>query len=498
MASPPARSLLRSIVVLATLLVQAQCALQQSKVDSDRAGRQHAAAQPKVAIIGAGIGGAFTAYNLRQLLNSTVELHVFEGKDVGGRVQTFSYEGHAYEAGASIVFSKNYYVRDAADKLALKRVPPEGSSEDLFSIYDGSRFVFRQSEWTVITLWRMVQRYWLTYFTFQAPTQMLQKFLRLYDLQSQGRSFDTPEAFLRELGLYDLTQQSMHTYLQKSLGSSTASRRFATEFVAAVNKVNYNQDSGLNAFAGMVSMLPTVNPDLFKIDGGNVQVPQMLLDHAHPDLHKSNVTKIVKSSDGTFQIKTLHQESSHMHGPFAAVVIATPLEFSSIEFEGVELPHIPARKFQSTVSTFVRGHLNGSYFGLKARPKGTIMVSEHAGTPFSVISPARQFADKTILYKIFSTNAMQKQALRSIFVEHEVIGTFPWYAYPKFQPPEQYAPFKLADGLFYGNAWENAASCMEISAISAMNSALHVQQKLNPSSAPMLFNGAARNAAIEL
>lgn len=58
-----------------------------------------------------------------------------------------------------------------------------------------------------------------------------------------------------------------------------------------------------------------------------------------------------------------------VHGPFAAVVIATPLEFSSIEFEGVELPHIPARKFQSTVSTFVRGHLNGSYFGLEARPK---------------------------------------------------------------------------------------------------------------------------------
>lgn len=39
--------------------------------------------------------------------------------------------------------------------------------------------------------------------------------------------------------------------MQKSLGSSTASRRFASELVAAVNKVNYNQDSGLNAFAGI-------------------------------------------------------------------------------------------------------------------------------------------------------------------------------------------------------------------------------------------------------
>ena len=110
---------------------------------------------------------------------------------------------------------------------------------------------------------------------------------------------------------------------------------------------------------------------------------------------------------------------------------------------------------------------------------GAIMVSEHAGTPFSVISPAKHFPDKTKLYKIFSTENMQEDVLHDIFLSHEVVGKFPWYAYPKFQPPEQYAPFKLADGLFYGNAWENAASCMEISAISAMNSALLVQEQLN-------------------
>jgi len=68
--------------------------------------------------------------------------------------------------------------------------------------------------------------------------------------------------------------------------------------------------SKASADAGMVSMLPTVNPDLFKVDGGNVQVPQLLLEHAHPDLHKTNVTKVVKSSAGTFQIET--QDSSHV------------------------------------------------------------------------------------------------------------------------------------------------------------------------------------------
>ena len=32
--------------------------------------------QPSIAIIGAGIGGTFTAYNLRQLLNNSAELHM--------------------------------------------------------------------------------------------------------------------------------------------------------------------------------------------------------------------------------------------------------------------------------------------------------------------------------------------------------------------------------------------------------------------------------------
>ncbi|KAL3154565.1 hypothetical protein ABBQ32_014022 [Trebouxia sp. C0010 RCD-2024] len=454
---------------------------------------------PKVAIIGGGIGGSFTAYNLRRLLNESIELHVFEGSKIGGRVQSFSYEDHVHEAGASIVFDKNYYVRDAADQMGLKRVPPSGSSEDLFSIYDGSRFVFQQSTWSIVTLWRMLQRYWLTYFTFSAPKQMLQKFLRLYDLQRQGMTFDSPEAFLKELKLYDLTQQSMHDYLKKSLGTSITSKRFATELVAAVNKVNYNQDSGLNAFAGMVSMLPTVVNKLFQIEGGNVQLPKKILEYAHPHMTTANVTHISRLPDGSYTITSQHRDSTQTRGPFTAVVIATPLELSSMQFDGVQLPLIPPRKFQSTVSTFVRGRLNGTYFGVNHPPKGAIMITEHARTPFSAISPARTYADKTNLFKLFSKDPMEEEVLSNIFSQHRLIATFPWYAYPHFHPPEQFAPFRLADGLFYSNALENAASCMEISAISAMNSALLVQKYLNKTSVLAVHASlAAHNNVVEL
>jgi len=42
----------------------------------------------------------------------------------------------------------------------------------------------------------------------------------------------------------------------------------------------------------------------------------------------------------------------------------------------------------------------------------------------------------------------------------------------RFHPPEQFAAFELAEGLYYNNAFENAASALEIAAIAGKNSAL--------------------------
>lgn len=53
-----------------------------------------------------------------------------------------------------------------------------------------------------------------------------------------------------------------------------------------------------------------------------------------------------------------------------------------------------------------------------------------------------------------------------------------WKAYPHFSPPERFPPFQLAGGLFLVNAWENAASAMEMSAVAAKNCALLAVQHL--------------------
>lgn len=55
-----------------------------------------------------------------------------------------------------------------------------------------------------------------------------------------------------------------------------------------------------------------------------------------------------------------------------------------------------------------------------------------------------------------------------------------WSAYPHYQAPEKYAPLVL-DGnhLYYVNAFENAASTMETSAVSAENIARLILSRLS-------------------
>lgn len=100
--------------------------------------------------------------------------------------------------------------------MGLKRVEPgAGSRESLLAIYNGRHFVFTQSSWTIVTVFRMVVRYGLSLFQFrQAPKDLLSKFLRIYSSQKEGQPFSSPEDLLRKIGLFDLTQRDMRSEIQ--------------------------------------------------------------------------------------------------------------------------------------------------------------------------------------------------------------------------------------------------------------------------------------------
>ena len=112
--------------------------------------------------------------------------------------------------------------------------------------------------------------------------------------------------------------------------------------------MNYNQRQ-LNAFAGLVSLLPAVDGRVFCLSGGNSQLPQRLLERANATMAlASAVEHVERAADGQYTLTTVSSDgaTSAQHGPFDAVVIATPLEQAGLAFSGVELPVIPAREFQ--------------------------------------------------------------------------------------------------------------------------------------------------------
>ena len=75
-----------------------------------------------------------------------------------------------------------------------------------------------------------------------------------------------------------------------------------------------------------------------------------------------------------------------------------------------------------------------------------------------------------------------------------MLGCRDWEAYPRFSPPERFQPFRLAPGLYLNNAWENAASAMEMSAVAAKNCALLIARHLRESSACQVPDISAHSA----
>ena len=56
---------------------------------------------------------------------------------------------------------------------------------------------------------------------------------------------------------------------------------------------------------------------------------------------------------------------------------------------------------------------------------------------------------------------------------YEIVANHTWAAaYPAFDPPENFPPFQLSEGLYYSSAWENGASAIEVAAIGGRNVAL--------------------------
>ena len=158
--------------------------------------------------------------------------------------------------------------------------------------------------------------------------------------------------------------------------------------------------------------------------------------------------------------------------------IAAPIGSSGIEVRGAPAGWPPPQEYQTVFSTWVNGTFRPEYFHTSDAEEVPDFVGTTAGgeAPFSSISTLAR-VNGTRLVKIFSTSDPRVAVLPDVFAAGaEIVAQREWKAYPRYKAPEALGPFRLRAGLYYLNAIEAGASCIEISAIAGVNAALLAQQ----------------------
>ncbi|KAI3683231.1 hypothetical protein L1987_83731 [Smallanthus sonchifolius] len=428
--------------------------------------------------------GSSLAHFLRKYSPTTAQIRMFERHPVvGGRMATVTIAGETFEAGASILHPKNYHALNFTHMLNLKVKGPS-ASESSFSlgIWDGQKFLFKtidsDSKNQIVQYFislansiRMLFRYGVSLLKMNNFVEVtVDNFLKYYESEESRPIFSNVEDMLKWADLYNLTT---HT-LEEELVGLKFSPLLIQELITVITRINYGQSVRISGLAGAVSLAGS-GGDLWSVEGGNWQMAAGLINQSDVTLHLQEEISSITNVGGFYELKSTNGNSYTCQ----ITVVATPLDELTTQFTP-EIS-IPERKLQHTYATFVRGLLNPAYFGLNSvsdLPElvGTIESSE---LPFTCISVLKEHNADDFTYKLFSRQSLTDALLDQIFsIRNETIR-INWGAYPHYQAPEEFAPFMLDDMyLYYVNAFENAASTMETSAVAAENMARLILSRL--------------------
>ena len=157
------------------------------------------------------------------------------------------------------------------------------------------------------------------------------------------------------------------------------------------------------------------------------------------------------------------------------VVIAAPLEFTSIDFQNLNVSSdIPRREFVNCTVTIVKAKsVNLSYFHLDdvAKLPNNIFTTSKADAPFTVMQlETNDLDDGYSIWKFFS---VQSVPLDQIFNDVSDVHVQQWpYTFPHLDPNITFQPILLAPHLYNVNTMESVASAMEGSIIAGRNIAM--------------------------
>ncbi|OOQ86542.1 putative prenylcysteine lyase [Penicillium brasilianum] len=487
----------------------------------------------RVAVIGAGAGGSFAAYELRKLADEAgipLDVTVYERASyIGGRsttVNVFDHPAYPIELGASIFVKVNENLVNASRDLGLTvsaadHARPRESDESI-GIWDGKQFVFNMKN--SYSWWNLARLFW-RYGMAPLRTQNLMKdivgkFLRLYE--EPLFPFQSLSEAAAAVGLLNATASTGDEFLAMNSIPSLFSR----EIIQASTRVNYGQNLGL--IHGLESMVCMATDGAVSIDGGNWRIFDGAVKAAKADIRlDTTVTGIVRNDDRTIQITSHPSAESDSaqqidETKFDEVIIAGPLQYSGISISP-PLEHIPDEipYVKLHVTLFASPHrISPKYFGLDGKkdevpetilttlPEGLDLgQNPHGAGPaefwsistlqtvdYSAVKDGVVQQEVHYVYKIFSPERPTAEFIAQIFdidYQHDsgsvitpqantTIGDLPgteiswfhekfWHPYPLLYPRVTFEETLLAPGVWYTSGIESFISTMETSALMGRN-----------------------------
>ncbi|XP_047473779.1 prenylcysteine oxidase-like [Penaeus chinensis] len=469
------------------------CILRQVSSWSHEPAPNDAPQPARIAVIGGGIGGTATAYFLQQHFGDDLVLDLYEHQAVGGRLAVLDIAGHTYEVGGSVIHPDNRYMVEFAEKFGLPK--KEHCSDSLFGLFNGEKYVFRESSWSLMNIAKLMWRYGTDLIRLRSELkEILRKFSRIYHLQAEGQAFSNVRALLHALdpSFVEMTHVSVRNWLKK-LGCQDL---IIDELVTAVTNCNYGQTADVHAFVGAIAVAGA-DPNLWAVTGGNKRVPEELLKHSRATLLRRKVEEIGLNEGGGFIVTSMEAETSEdgeRHSLnnnvdntekdlrpqiYDLVVVAAPLtkDKSSIKFVNFTKEFTFPGYYQKIFCTMVQGKLRPESVKLAEGDTIDEILVTNTSLIFNSIgkqSPteancSEQYPD---VWKIFSGSSLGEERLNTFFEERESLHQVEWLAYPHYKSDQQLGDFELHPGLYHLNAMEWAGSAMEMSSIGAKNVAL--------------------------
>ncbi|EMD32466.1 hypothetical protein CERSUDRAFT_118802 [Gelatoporia subvermispora B] len=451
----------------------------------------------KVAIIGAGAGGSSAAFwiaKAKERFGLDVEVDVFEKNDyIGGRSTVVYPYGNSslepVELGASIFVKANKNLWRATEEFELDRIG-FGDDDNVMGIWDGSKFRLTTGGGFLSGWWDRVKIIWR--YGFNAPTRtqaivasMLDEYLELY--AKTAPRFDNITDLTQTMGWTHWIAQTTAEFFD----SRGIDRRFTRELIEAATRVNYGQNvDKIHALEGLCSLAAT---GASSVKGGNFQIFEQFLERSGARVHlNTSVTALTQhSGDGESGWLVTTSKAAQPQA-YRAVVLAAPFHTSSIALAAqVALPSIPEQPYVHLHVTLLSTSSpapDAAYFGLLSGTAPTEVLTTWDGVREGGLKPefnsltyhglVRDKDEQVVegplgkewIVKIFSPEKIEDAWLERIF-EGKVgwVHRKEWDAYPVLPPTTTFPPIRLAQGLYYVNAFEPFISTMETETVAARN-----------------------------